>query len=62
MRGIGSTPTGGDFPFLSHKSVLKNYLYNFHNLDCFSSSELDSELDEGDNTTINYEHGYKTLI
>ena len=31
-----------------------------YNLDCFSSSELDSELDEGEQ--YHYEHGYETLI
>ena len=31
-----------------------------HNLDCFSSSELDSELDEGEQNC--YKHGYETLI
>ena len=31
-----------------------------YNLDCFSSSELDSELDQGEQYL--YEHGYETLI
>ena len=31
-----------------------------YNLDCFSCSELDSELDEGEQ--YHYEHGYETLI
>ena len=31
-----------------------------YNLDCFSSSELDSELGEGEQ--YHYEHGYETLI
>ena len=31
-----------------------------YNLDCFSESELDSELDEGEE--YKYEHGYETLI
>ena len=31
-----------------------------YNLDCFLSSELDSELDEGEQ--YHYEHGYETLI
>ena len=31
-----------------------------YNLDCFSSSELDLELDEGEQ--YYYEHGYETLI
>ena len=31
-----------------------------YNLDCFSSSELDSESDEGEQ--YHYEHGYETLI
>ena len=31
-----------------------------YNLDCFSDSELDSELDEGEQ--YKYEHGYETLI
>ena len=31
-----------------------------YNLDCFSESELDSELDEGEQ--YKYEHGYETLI
>ena len=31
-----------------------------YNLDCFSDSELDSELDEGEE--YHYEHGYETLI
>ena len=31
-----------------------------YNLDCFSSSELDSESDEGEQYC--YEHGYETLI
>ena len=30
------------------------------NLDCFSSSELDLELDKGEQ--YHYEHGYETLI
>ena len=31
-----------------------------YNLDCFSNSELDSELDDGGQ--YQYEHGYETLI
>ena len=31
-----------------------------YNLDCFSDSELDSELDEDEQ--YQYEHGYETLI
>ena len=31
-----------------------------YNLDCFSSSELDSASDEGEQ--YHYEHGYETLI
>ena len=31
-----------------------------YNLDCFSDSELDLELDEGEE--YKYEHGYETLI
>ena len=31
-----------------------------YNLDCFWSSELDLELDEGQQ--YHYEHGYETLI
>ena len=31
-----------------------------YNLDCFSDSELNSELDEGEQ--YQYEHGYETLI
>ena len=31
-----------------------------YGLDCFSDSELDSELDEGEN--YQYEHKYETLI
>ena len=31
-----------------------------YNLDCFSSSELNSESDEGEQ--YHYEYGYKTLI
>ena len=31
-----------------------------YNLDCFSDSELDSELDEGEE--YHYKHGYETLI
>ena len=31
-----------------------------YNLDCFSSSELDLESDEGEQ--YHYEHGYETLI
>ena len=30
-----------------------------YNLDCFSESELDSELDEGEE--YKYDHGYETL-
>ena len=31
-----------------------------YTLDCYSDSELDSELDEGEQ--YHYEHGYETLI
>ena len=31
-----------------------------YNLDCFSSTELDSELDEGEQYC--YEHSYETLV
>ena len=35
-------------------------LYEKYNLNCFSSSELDSESDEGEQYC--YEHGYETLM
>ena len=36
------------------------WLNEKYNLDCYSDSELDSELDKGEE--YHYEHGYKTLI